>query len=516
MHILFFMRNVGYVRNFETVMRRLAGRGHSVTVVFDTRKVTATEEPVIRHLDVITAECPNISFEELLPPRSELLPIAARYLRLGQDYLRYLDPVYAQAGKLRARAEEPVPTPLRRVLGAVGGFSMGRAAATRLLGGLDSLIPVPDYLIEFLRERNPDLVLVTPLLGLGSAQADYVKAARHLGIRTALPVASWDNLTNKGLVRFRPDRVFVWNEPQREEAITLHGIASDKVIATGAHTYDHWFDWSPSTSREEFGLRVGIDPQKPYVLFLGSSPFISPKEPEFVRKWLAALRQANDPAVRDVGVVIRPHPQNYKLWTDTDVSEFGPVAVWPRGGANPVGREAKSGYYDSIYHSRLVVGVNTSAMIEAGILGKSVYTVLSEDHADTQDGTLHFKHLSDAEGGLVVAARDFAEHNAQLATALAAPDDSDERSRRFVSRFVRPFGREDGAAERFVAAVEAQLADPAPAPREPGLAKRSVAVVASPLLLFCLPEQRRRQHRAKKNPERGIKRERRMKRLGTK
>ena len=35
----------------------------------------------------------------------------------------------------------------------------------------------------------------------------------------ALPVLSWDNLTNKGLIRVQPDQVFVWNEAQKAEAV---------------------------------------------------------------------------------------------------------------------------------------------------------------------------------------------------------------------------------------------------------------------------------------------------------
>ena len=54
-------------------------------------------------------------------------------------------------------------------------------------------------------------MLVTPLV-TEPTQADYVRSAAGLGIRSALLVASWDNLTNKGLLRDVPDRVYVWNE----------------------------------------------------------------------------------------------------------------------------------------------------------------------------------------------------------------------------------------------------------------------------------------------------------------
>jgi hypothetical protein len=42
-------------------------------------------------------------------------------------------------------------------------------------------------------------VLVTPLIELGSPQMDHLAAAKALGIRTALPVASWDHLSSKAV-----------------------------------------------------------------------------------------------------------------------------------------------------------------------------------------------------------------------------------------------------------------------------------------------------------------------------
>ena len=75
---------------------------------------------------------------------------------------------------------------------------------------------------------------VTPLVEPGSIQVDYIKSAGALGIPSALCVASWDNLTNKGSVRVAPDRVFVWNEAQKREAVDMHGIAASDVVVTGA------------------------------------------------------------------------------------------------------------------------------------------------------------------------------------------------------------------------------------------------------------------------------------------
>ena len=88
------------------------------------------------------------------------------------------------------------------------------------------------HLTAFLREEHPDLVVVSPLVDLMSVQVDVVRASHALGIPVALPVASWDNLTNKGLLRVEPDMVMVWNEAQKAEAVRYPGIAASRVAVT--------------------------------------------------------------------------------------------------------------------------------------------------------------------------------------------------------------------------------------------------------------------------------------------
>jgi hypothetical protein len=134
------------------------------------------------------------------------------------------------------------------------------------------------------------VLVVTPLLYFGSRQVDYVRAARARGIPSVLAVGSWDHLTTKGIIHELPDRIVVWNELQRTEAVELHGARPEQVTVTGAQAYDHWFTARPSTAREVFCAHVGLPPQRPYLLYLCSSPFIAPREVDVVKRWIAAIR----------------------------------------------------------------------------------------------------------------------------------------------------------------------------------------------------------------------------------
>ena len=261
------------------------------------------------------------------------------------------------------------------------------------------------------------MLLVTPLVELGAPQTDWIRAARARGIPTALGVASWDNLTVKGGLREWPDRVLVWNDAQVREACEIHGVPAERLVATGAHTYDHWFDWQPSRTREAFCAEVGLPADRPFLLYLCSSPFIAPGEAAFVREWIAGLRSSERPELRDAGVLVRPHPQHAAQWAGVDVADLGAAVVWPPAGADPVEAASRSDFFDSMAHCAGVVGVNTSAQIESAIVGRDVFTLLDPRFAATQEGTLHFAHLAREDGGLLQVGHSTEEHHAQLSAA---------------------------------------------------------------------------------------------------
>jgi hypothetical protein len=78
-------------------------------------------------------------------------------------------------------------------------------------------------------------------------------------------------------------------------------VPAERIDVTGAQLFDDWFTMQPSRSREAFCADVGLDPAKPFVLYVGSSIFIAPEEVPFAERWLSALRTADDEAVSGEG-----------------------------------------------------------------------------------------------------------------------------------------------------------------------------------------------------------------------
>lgn len=457
MRVLFAVTHLGFLRNFESSLALLAARGHTIHMVTDRAPQPGVNDgtPIVERL---VARFPGaFSSETIRPSKSDPWYALATALREGLSYWRYLTPAFADAPKLRARARTQAPA-LVVWLGELPGLRSraGLRLLTAIFRGFERALPVRREVEALFDRWQPDILLVTPLLYFGSRQVDYVRAARSRGVGSALGVGSWDHLTTKGLIHELPDRMLVWNELQRAEAVKLHDALPEHVVVTGAQAYDHWFAASPSTDRERFCARVGLPPNRAYLLYLCSSPFIAPHEVDVVRGWIAAVRGSSSEAVRAAGILVRPHPQNAAQWADVDLATVGDVAIWPRAGANPIGLEARGGYYDSMYHSHAVVGVNTSALIESGVVGRLVYSFVVPEFSGTQEGTLHFQHLK--RGGLLRLGSTLDDHVAQLERSFESVEADRERVRAFVQSFVRPYGLDQSAAERVVDAIEQQAA----------------------------------------------------------
>jgi len=489
--ILLFTRHYSYLRLFESVLSELARRGHQIHLAADREESMGGR----RLAERLAAENPNITLGTTPGRAPNAWSEFTRRLRLGIDYLRYLDPRYANTPHLRTRARERAPRSVVRVADLLT-TTTARDRFSRLLRTLERGIPIAAPLQTFIRDLAPDVVMVTPLIELGSPQAEHLAAAKSLGVRTALPVASWDHLSSKAVIRNAPDMVLVWNDIQKREAVEMHGLAPDGVVVTGAHCYDQWFGRQPSMSRERFCERVGLKPDRPFVLYLCSSLFRGTgSEAAVVERWVEAIRTSADPRLADIGILIRPHPTRPDEWKQVDLSGYRNIAFW---GTHPIDDEAKEDYFDSMYYSAAVVGLNTSAFLEAAVVGKPVHTILVEEISrDNQEGTIHFHYLLDVNGGLLRVARTFDEHCGLLAASLGGDGGGDVKAQRFVEGFIRPFGASVPATPRFADAVERLGASPAPRPAGAGSAEALIRVALYPAvgtlqaLLATQPQRKR-------------------------
>jgi hypothetical protein len=457
--VLFLAAHHAYYRNFESAIAALAERGHSVHLAADESESMGgqalVERLAARYPGVVTYGCaPSLDDE----PWFRL----ARKVRSASDYVRFHDQAFDTFRKTRLTLRERIPHGVLRLMDAgVERSTAARSVLSVLLRAAEAAAPISEASAKFIQDHRPDVVLLASVTAWRLPQIDHLRAARALGVRTGVCVFSWDHLSSKALLRTVPDRVLLWNDTQKREAIEWHRMPEDRIAVTGAQCYDQWFDRTPSRSREEFCRQVGLSPELPILLYVCSVMTPNPYESRFIQRWIEAIRRSPDPRLRDAGILVRPHPERLEEWEGVSLARFGNAVLY---GRNPVSPDAQADYFDSLYHSRAVVGLVTSAFLEAAVVGRPVHTLLLPEFEMYQEGVQHFRYLMEVEGGLLKATRSMDDHLAALSASLAAPDTRDEQNTRFIRAFVRPQGLDVAATPTFVAAVE-QLAASEPLPK---------------------------------------------------
>jgi FkbM family methyltransferase len=468
MRFLFVAKQKKVAEAFVETLRALIDRGHSVTLAVQEHDEKRSErfEAAIGHPRFTVVPCPEV--------RSDDWADVASLLRRLRDCVHYLRPPLRGAVKLRAR----VLNRLRQDLQFEGDLeSLADALLTippdhaaridRILSLAEQRLPPDPRFNLFLEQHAPDVLLLSPVVHFGPAQSDLIASARHRGIPAWMLLYSWDNLSTKGALHRWPDRMFVWNEHQQREAELLHGFPADRVIVVGAPRFDEFFALRPAMRQDEFLAPLGLDPAKPTLLYVCSSRFVSESELPFVRRWISALRQSASQRLQTCNIVVRPHPDIALLSTGTSFAKH----QWPTA-PDLVARVARPfadaraivlvtpndrprGLFESIIHSEAIVGLNTTAELEAGIAGRPVFTILADEReADGQQTTVHFHYLLRENGGFVSTAANFDEHVVQLDGALARPEDR-ASIRAFIESFVRPHGFDTPVSPLFADALQA-------------------------------------------------------------
>jgi hypothetical protein len=463
--VLFVMRSLASLRYYQSSLELLASRGHDVHFLLERGDHGAPEQ---RWLDSMSRH-PNFAIE-IVGRESNPWHKRGIALRAGLEYLHFHGDAFRDLPRysLKALRRSP-PAVLRRLADLpILRSSFGHRWLYRILAIVERALPEPPRPAEIMDRIDPDVVVVGDAGNRDSASVWFIRAARRRGTPSVTCVASWDNLSTRPRMRTRSHRLVVWNREQLREAVAIHGVSAEDVFVTGAANFDQWFAWKPRPE-EEFRARVGLDPGRHFFLWVCSA-LNKWEQPEhiFFGKWLAALRAGPDPRVREAAVLLRPHPLRLAAWGEVDVDAYDGVVMWPRGDMTmPVDSEQKADYYDSIFHSRAVVGINTSAMIEASIIGRPVLSVLEPAHYDSQFGALHFRYLVELGGGFLRVASSLDAHFAELAKIMRDSDSSDAAARGFVAEFLRPHGVDRPATPLVVDAIEQLAATSVARERDP-------------------------------------------------
>lgn len=429
---------------YDRVVRLLHAGGHEVRIVCPADLSTDGNKSG-RALIKLLEDQPKVRLEPALLRRKHRN--AAETIRGLMNYAAYVRSEHPTPHLALKWARKGLsPRKVRLIQNPFVKAALSTRAARWVLAFLERLISPDEKIVNRLEENQPDAIFLTPYIFSNDLEVEYAKAARKLNIPSIASVLSWDNLTSKGTYHVKPDWLFVWNRNLTDEAVQIHDFDRQRVFAAGAPVYDPWFELTPSVDRKILCLQAGINPEKPYILYLCSSRGISDNEVELIRELtanLGSIRPEDRPSV-----MIRPHPFNP---VEPGEVENDWVRVFPKGGQRPDSDEARQLYYDSLYHSALVFGINTTGFLEAALADKPCVTLVNPLTSYGQEKRAHFKHLMDAD--FIEVAKDYAGLVECIGEIVKGADANKANRKNFVNHFLRPQGVNIPASEVVAGAI---------------------------------------------------------------
>jgi hypothetical protein len=326
------------------------------------------------------------------------------------------------------------PKAQKRVSSRLGKWLLGRRLTLRAWRWVEALSRPSPTVLRVLEEIKPDVLVVSPTVWpKNPVEADYIRAAKSLGIRTVGYLNSWDNLTSKGTVHVVPDAYIVWNEALAGEAVGIHCLPKKVIKVTGAPHLDRFFDMGPPPPLAEIRDKMVCPGDGPYVVYLCTSRTLIASEVHIVEALASALEQrfASNPPV----LVVRPHPVNPDPWAEY---EREGVSIYPTLGDQADCPEAWEEYYAQLAAASCVVGLNTTAFLEAAVADVPCLTIVDDEYHEQQGKTGHFRHLLAAD--FLEVSENPGEVADRIARILDGVDEKAAGRRAFVEWFLRPGG----------------------------------------------------------------------------
>jgi hypothetical protein len=319
----------------------------------------------------------RVTFEDL-PPHVPF-GLEARLLAIMQAC--YLESGVTESVRIR-RAEAQAKGTIRWIgakawLGRMLAPSIARPASRYALS--DRWVSHPEA--GALLDRYAPSLLLTSSPGLILAEVPLLRTAARRGIRTMAIDPSWDNFTNKLLPVRRVDRLLVWNELMREQAITWHGYQAEDIRLCGAPQFDVYFRDGSRIDRGEFCRRIGADPERRLITLTTTPRELYPYHDRVVRELSAAI--ASGAITRPSQVLVRLHPRD-------DEAAYREVKGLPHviiekpfratvkvadGMAVDVMAEHQRHLADTMRHSDVAVNVASTITIEACVFDTPVVNI---------------------------------------------------------------------------------------------------------------------------------------------
>lgn len=250
----------------------------------------------------------------------------------------------------------------------------------------DRLVSHPEMERLFDEHRPKLVVAANP--GLVFSEVPLLRTARRRGVFSMAIDPSWDNFTNKLIPVRQVDRLVVWNDIMKAQAMELHGYSADAIRVAGAPQFDPHFRAESRTPRAEFFRKIGADPSRKLIALTTTPRSLYSHHDHVLRALVAGIQGG---ALNGAQILVRLHPRDevdaYREFMNIpDViieKPFRDTVKVADGLAIDVMPENQRHLGDTMCYSDAVVNVASTIAIEACIFDTPVVNICFDGPGET-------------------------------------------------------------------------------------------------------------------------------------
>ncbi|MEK7078187.1 MAG: hypothetical protein AAB911_01325 [Patescibacteria group bacterium] len=229
---------------------------------------------------------------------------------------------------------------------------------------------------KYLNKYSPFLLFSTDIFH--DMDVYLLAASKKSGVLTVGMVRSWDNITNKGLFRIKPDKLIVQNNVIKKEALEHEDMKEGNIFVSGLPQLDHYVR-REYCSRDIFLKKLGFNPSDRLI-------FVGPLGRRFANtdgQLLDILKRSllDKKIPGSVKFLVRLPPNDYVSFDgftpDNNFFIYKPGIPFRKDIYSDweVTMDEDLPLADSLYHSDLVVIYASSLVLDAAALDRPIVLV---------------------------------------------------------------------------------------------------------------------------------------------
>lgn len=222
-----------------------------------------------------------------------------------------------------------------------------------------------------LMSTDYDLGIVLSGGNFSSMENSVGRLLRFRKTPNLLLIDNWDNLSSKSVIWNKPNKILVWGENMKEDAVKVHDIKEDTVVISGSYRL-----MNPPKSRHKSTIK--------FIYFIGSGLQHS-YEMEILMH--LSIYLSNHYGTK-IAIIYRPHPfsirnQRFRFLLQ-QLAHFANIQV----DSDIISNESNAFYSENslnhlaqmILNSEMVVATHSTVIVEALYFGKKVVAFSKAEH----------------------------------------------------------------------------------------------------------------------------------------